>query len=171
MLHGFVHLCIHLLIIYEYYVKMHICIPSYQRAETCQAKTLSMLHKANVPSKNIIVFVANHDEYKIYKDTLNPLFYGDLRIGKKGLVQQRDFIMKSFPVGEQLVFMDDDVESIDFSLSSRYQNNTLMHFIKDAFQQCKKYGCHICLIYIIFQRTLPFQCFSESGGPSFGVET
>jgi hypothetical protein len=49
------------------------------------------------------------DEYELYKKTLDPSYYNQLIIGKKGLVQQRDFIMNQWENGKQIVFFDDDI--------------------------------------------------------------
>ena len=114
-----------------------VCIPSYKRAETCNEKTLKMLQDNNIPVKNIYVYVANKTEFDEYKKVLDPKLYKHLVIGKKGLVPQRQFIMNQWKEGQSIVFFDDDVESIDLSLSM-FKNKPLSHFFKHAFNECKK---------------------------------
>lgn len=127
-----------------------ICIPSYKRAETCRDKTLNMLKENKIERKLINVFVANKSEYEIYKKILNKNTYNKLIIGKKGLVQQREFIQKHYPKNKNILFLDDDVSSVDLSLSTKFKNLTLNNFIKKAFEICIKEGAHIWGVYPVF---------------------
>lgn len=127
-----------------------ICIPSYKRAKLCNEKTLATLHKHKIDSKKIYVYVANKEDYDLYKDILNPEFYHNLVIGKKGLVPQRQFIMEQWPQGKHLVFLDDDVESIDLMLSPRFKGHNLDYFIKEAFHECLKSDSFIWGVYPVF---------------------
>jgi len=126
-----------------------VCIPSYKRAETCNEKTLKMLQDNNIPVKNIYVYVANKTEFDEYKKVLDPKLYKHLVIGKKGLVPQRQFIMNQWKEGQPIVFFDDDVESIDLSLSM-FKNKPLSHFFKHAFNECKKQQSYIWGVYPVF---------------------
>jgi hypothetical protein len=127
-----------------------ICIPSYRRANFCNEKTLSTLQKHNIDSKSIFVYVANKEEYDTYKNVLNPSLYNKLVIGKKGLVPQRQFIMEQWPTNKHIVFMDDDVESIDLSLSPMFKKHSLDHFIKKAFETCVQHKSFIWGVYPVF---------------------
>jgi hypothetical protein len=127
-----------------------ICIPSYKRANFCNEKTLSTLHKHKINNKKIYVYVANKEDYDIYKKVLDPLLYNKLVIGKKGLVPQRQFIMEQWPQGKHIVFFDDDVESIDLSLSSRFKDHNLDYFINEAFKECVKNHSFIWGVYAVF---------------------
>jgi hypothetical protein len=58
-----------------------VCIPSYQRAEICNQKTLTTLKQQNIPANLIHVYVANKKEYDIYEKTLaNQSFLDSLPI-------------------------------------------------------------------------------------------
>jgi hypothetical protein len=127
-----------------------ICIPSYKRANFCNEKTLATLHKHKIDIKKIYVYVANKEDYDIYKETLNPELYNKLLIGKKGLVPQRQFIMEQWPKNKNIVFFDDDVESIDLSLSPKFKNHNLDYFIKEAFNECEKNHSYIWGVYPVF---------------------
>jgi len=124
-----------------------VCIPSYKRAELCQEKTLSTLAKNNIPAKKIYVYVANKDEYDEYNKVLDKTTFNKLIIGKKGLVQQRQFIMEQWPENKQIVFFDDDVKSIDLSMSNE---KTLDGFFKHAFKLCKEKGAYIWSVYPVY---------------------
>jgi len=104
-----------------------ICIPSYKRAEVCKDKTLATLHKYKIDPKRVYVYVANKEDYELYKKTLDESTYNKLVIGKKGLVPQRQFITNQWPTGKHIVFFDDDVQSIDLSLSPRFKGHNLVY--------------------------------------------
>ena len=126
-----------------------ICIPSYKRANFCNEKTLATLHKHNINPSCIYVYVANKEDYDIYKETLDPKLYNKLVIGKKGLVPQRQFIMEHWPQDKNIVFFDDDVESIDLSLSPRFKGHNLDYFIKEAFKECEQHNSYIWGVYAV----------------------
>jgi hypothetical protein len=96
------------------------------------------------------VYVANSEDYKLYEETLDKKTYNKLIIGKKGLVPQRQFIMNQWPQEKHIVFFDDDVESIDLSLSSQFKNHNLDYFIKHAYDQCVKNKSYIWGVYAVF---------------------
>jgi len=127
-----------------------ICIPSYKRAVVCKERTLNTLHKNNIDPKKINVYVANKEDYELYKTTLDPKTYNKLIIGKKGLVPQRQFITNQWPANKHIVFLDDDVESIDLSLSPAFKKHNLDYFIKYAFSECVKYKSYIWGVYAVF---------------------
>jgi len=127
-----------------------ICIPSYKRANVCNDKTLATLHKHKIDPKKIFVYVANKEDYDLYKDTLDPKSYNKLIIGKKGLVPQRQFITEKWSTGKPIVFFDDDVESIDLSLSPRFKSHNLDYFLKEAFNECEKNKSYIWGVYAVF---------------------
>jgi hypothetical protein len=127
-----------------------ICIPSYKRASFCNEKTLTTLHKHKINFNKIYVYVANKEDYDIYKKTLDPKLYNKLIIGKLGLVPQRQFIMEQWSQGKHIVFLDDDVESIDLSLSPQFKSHNLDYFIKYAFNKCVKNNAYIWGVYAVF---------------------
>ena len=127
-----------------------ICIPSYKRSQLCNDQTLNTLNKHKINSKFIYVFVANKNEYDDYKKILNPNFYNKLIIGKKGLVQQRDYISNYFNTDKQIIFFDDDVKKIDLTLSPRFKKKGLHNFFKDAFNDCMKYKSFIWGVYPVY---------------------
>ena len=127
-----------------------VCIPSYKREKVCNEKTLSTLHKHKIDPKKIYVYVANEEDYEIYKNHLNSKLYNKLVIGKKGLVPQRQFISEQWSVNKNIVFFDDDVESIDLSLSPKFKNHNLDYFIKDAFHECRENHSYIWGVYAVF---------------------
>ena len=127
-----------------------ICIPSYKRAVLCKEKTIATLHKHKIDPKKIFVYVANKEDYDLYHEKLDKNYYNKIIIGKKGLVPQRQFIMEQWPAGKHIVFFDDDVQSIDLSLSSKFKQHSLDYFIREAFKECVKNNAFIWGVYAVF---------------------
>jgi len=127
-----------------------VCIPSYKRSEVCRDKTLATLKKMNIPSSKIYVYVANKEEHEEYEKVLDKKTYNKLVVGIKGLVPQRQFIMEQWPEGKHIVFFDDDVQSIDLTMSSRFKGKSLESFFKEAFKECKTQKSSIWGVYPVF---------------------
>lgn len=127
-----------------------ICIPSYKRASICNEKTLTTLRENKIDPEKIYVYVANKEDHSIYLETLNPQSYNKLIIGKKGLVPQRQFIMNQWPDGKRIVFLDDDLQKIDLTLSKQFKSHSLDYFIKFAFSECVKHKSYIWGVYAVY---------------------
>jgi hypothetical protein len=127
-----------------------ICIPSYKRSKLCNEKTLTTLHNNHINNSRIYVYVANEDEYLLYKQELNKDFYGKIIVGVKGLVKQREFIMSCWGEHKHIVFMDDDISHIDLLLSPTFKNHNLDYFIKYAFSECNKHNSFIWGVYAVY---------------------
>ena len=89
-----------------------IAIPSYKRHTTLKKKTMKVLEHYKVPPSIIHIFVANREEEKIYKETLEPNSYGKIIVGKPGIKEIRNFMAKYFREGEKVVYLDDDLSKI-----------------------------------------------------------
>jgi hypothetical protein len=76
--------------------------------------------------------------------------YNKLIVGKKGLVPQRQFISNQWSENQKIVFLDDDIESIDLSLSPLFKKHNLDYFIKYAFSECSNYKSYIWGVYAVF---------------------
>ena len=89
-----------------------VAIPSYQRHNIIESKTLRMLARCNVSSNTIYIFVANETEKKMYEEFLDKTKYNKIVVGIKGITKQRIFISKYFPNNKYIISIDDDVEKI-----------------------------------------------------------
>lgn len=130
-----------------------VCIPSYKRASLCNDKTLECLHKYKVSKNLIYVFVANQQEYEIYSEILDKNKYNKIVVGKKGLVQQRQFIsnfINNKKLSSNIVLFDDDVKSIDLSMSKRFKSKSLSFFFKSAFKDCYLNKSFIWGVYPVY---------------------
>jgi len=103
-----------------------------------------------IPKQIVHVYVANKAEYESYKNRLDEDLYSHLHVGVVGLVQQREYIMSQWTEGQHIVFLDDDIAAIDFSLFGVFRNATLHHFMEHAFQTCKKHGAFIWGVYPVY---------------------
>jgi hypothetical protein len=102
-----------------------IAIPSYKRAELLKLKTLAVLQKYKIPRTRIYIFVADKDEEKIYNETIPHFMYGKIIVGERGLKNQRNFISKFFPKGQEIVNMDDDIAGFNYlSYKSKSKKKT-----------------------------------------------
>jgi hypothetical protein len=90
---------------------MKVAIPSYQRFDILKNKSLALLQKLNIPMDTVYVFCVE-EEYEQYKQLPCHVV-----IGKHGLREQRNFIIDYFEEGEELLCMDDDLESIDGNIN------------------------------------------------------
>ena len=120
-----------------------IAIPSYKRAVQLQNKTLTCLNNNNIPKELINIFVIE-EEYEEYLEKLNKNYYNKIIIGKLGLVPQKEFIQEYYPIGTRLIFLDDDVENVDLSLT---EYKSLNEFFEDAFTTCEEVGIYLWSVY------------------------
>jgi len=123
-----------------------VAVPSYKRAQLCNLKTLTTLHAMGINPNLVHVFVVP-EEFETYKEALDADKYSSIIAGRKGLVDQRDFICNYFPEGSHIVFLDDDIERIDLSFTD-YPN--LHAFFLDAFDKCVEYHSNIFGVYPVY---------------------
>ena len=67
-----------------------------------------------------------------------------------GLIAQRQYIMEQWPEGKHIVFLDDDIASIEFSLSFVFKDQTLDYFFQEAFKEIQKRRSYIWGVYPVF---------------------
>lgn len=126
-----------------------VAIPSYNRSDIITNKTLKTLAEGGVPANRIIIFVANKLEYQKYLGAVSNELYGKIVIGKKGITNQRRFIVNYFPEGQMIVSVDDDVEGLFIKKSDKILQKIVdVHdFFKDAFEHLKKENLYIWGVY------------------------
>jgi len=117
-----------------------IAIPSYLRHKELKNKTLNTLKNNNINPDKIYIFVANENEYNIYKNYLDENTYNKIIIGELGIRNQRIFISKYFNENEFIVSCDDDIEFfykfINKNKKLQTINNIEQEIIKN-FEYCK----------------------------------
>jgi hypothetical protein len=125
-----------------------IAIPSYGRPLGLQLKTLKMLRENGISASKIYIFVVG-EQYDLYEKALVADSYNCLVIGEPGITAQRRFIRNFFDKGQHVVSFDDDIESIDLSLT-HWKN--LDRFIEDAFLVCLDKKATLWGIYPTYNR-------------------
>ena len=81
-------------------MKYTIAIPSYRRPDILKNQTLAVLDRLSVNRDNIVIFVANEEEYETYNTILNGEY--QIVVGVRGISSQRKFYHNWFPIGERL---------------------------------------------------------------------
>lgn len=92
-----------------------IVIPTYKRHTIISGEkgTLYFLKQNNIPKEKIILFVADEEEKELYDTFVNKdLYSGTIVVGKKGILNQRHFIMDYFPEGQYIISIDDDIQDM-----------------------------------------------------------
>ena len=136
-----------------------IAIPSYKRVTTLRDKTLTFLKHQKIPSRLIHVFVANSEQEKLYRDTLQPGSYGKIIVGIVGMKNIRNFIAQYFPKGQAIFNLDDDISNMVELLKNRGNKTgekpvsrklpvgNLDRVIRQGFQECRKHQLSLFGIY------------------------
>lgn len=122
-----------------------IAIPSYRRCDLLINKTLNYLNKHNIPKNKIYIFVANKEEYNIYKKQL-PQY--NIVIGHLGIFNQRNFISNYFSEGQYIVEMDDDIDEIELKVKDNIYDKELApldfkKFVQMAYYKLKYYNLYL----------------------------
>ena len=90
-----------------------ICIPTYKRSHAIGNKTLSFLEKHNIDPEKVYIFLSDPDEREVYEKVISETRYNKNIIdGRKGAGGNRNFICDYFPVGTNILCLDDDVDDI-----------------------------------------------------------
>ncbi len=120
-----------------------IAIPSYKRSDILVDKTFNLLKNYNIPYDMIDIFVANEEEYYIYKKVLpNDI---NIIIGKKGIQHQRMFMSNYYDDDDRIVYLDDDIVKIEKKINDKelieLNGDEFMEVCKEGFDLCYKNNC------------------------------
>jgi hypothetical protein len=162
-----------------------IVIPSYNRPEMIQSKTLALLHQHNIPVNKIKIFVADKDQAILYKNKIPKHLYSEIIIGVLGLKNQRNFIMDYYKEGQHIVQLDDDLEKImelEIKTVDGQDNDKkrilipirdLDGFIKEAFRICVSKGIYLWGVYPLANERFMFPRMTTDlrfiVGPMWGI--
>ena len=84
-----------------------IACRTYKRSKIFLEQTYNTLSENNLTDK-LFIFVADQEEYDIYKQELANKTYKDLVVAVKGGTAARNFMIKYFPEGTFIFMIDDD---------------------------------------------------------------
>jgi hypothetical protein len=125
-----------------------VAIPTYNRPDEVTNKTLQTLKEGGVTKSRIYLFVANKQQEKLYEEAVPKNLYNKIVVGKKGIANQRNFIVKYFPENQYVVSIDDDVERLEILKGDKLvEMKDVDGFFKEAYKMLKKERLYIWGIY------------------------
>ena len=125
-------------------------IPSYNRPDGLYKKTLTILKKYNIDSKDITIFLHTQEEKESYESIIPKEYYGKIVIHSidKGIGKIRNFIMDHYKLGEQIVSLDDDVTGFLEPRTGKLKPiKSFKDLVKKAFDLCKENKCSLWGLY------------------------
>ena len=132
----------------------YIVIPSYNRSGSIIFKTLNFLFYHEIPINKIFIFISDNDEYENYKKVLGDRWKnvtaldevssqnGNLIIGRKGIRDQREFIVHFFREKSYIISIDDDVMDVLYQSGA---DAPLKSLPKGDFEKLIHYGALLML--------------------------
>ena len=125
-------------------------IPSFNRPDGLYKKTLTILKKYDISSKDIHIFLHNEEEKKLYEETIPKEYYGKIIVHglPKGIKGVRNFIVDYYPLNQEYISLDDDVTAIQEPRGAKLVNiKSLKELVKQGFELCKKNGLTLWGLY------------------------
>jgi hypothetical protein len=136
-----------------------VAIPTYNRYDVLEHKTLKTLMEGGVNKNRIYLFVANQEQYRFYEETIPKSMYKAIVIGKKGITNQRIFIANYFDEGQYVISMDDDVEEFQMLRGDKLVKlGNVAGFFENAYKLLKTNKLYIWGIYPVRN---PFFMYNE----------
>lgn len=126
-----------------------VVIPSYKRSHTLTKKTLHLLTSRGVRPEDIHIWVADSEEEEFYSAVVPRELYGEIRVSAPTLCASRNVIARSYPVGTNLVWVDDDLENLIVRLNDKETEPLadVDKFIEEAFSLTKSAGLNLWGVY------------------------
>lgn len=121
-----------------------IAIPTYQRYNELNLKTLNTLKHYQISSKKIFIFVSDDNEKMEYEKYISPDDYNEIVVGVLGITAQRNFITQYFSDGLYIISMDDDIESI---MNMGIEINDFNELIQSNYHLMDSHNCDTWGIY------------------------
>lgn len=118
-----------------------IAIPSYNRPNELLKKSLATLKYYKIPNSKIHIFLHSNEQKKLYEETIPKEFYGKLIVHTlpMGIGKVRNYIMDYFPIGKQIVSLDDDVSGYMEPFGKKLKPiKSLDEVIRKGFHLCKE---------------------------------
>ena len=125
---------------------MYIAIPTYNRSDVLEKKTLTTLLDGGIKPSQIYIFVANETEKKLY-EAIPSAKYNKIVVGELGITNQRNFINHYFKEGDHVVSIDDDIEGLYKLREKLVKVKDIAAFFQSAFDLLKKEHKYLWGIY------------------------
>jgi hypothetical protein len=116
-------------------VDYKIAIPSYNRIQQVEHRTLNFLFRHNIDHSKIYIFVhpLSYDEYVEVLKTKYPNI--NIVESKCGIKNSRNYINQYFNEGDKIVEIDDDIQDL-INLREDKPLENLNEFIEESFSMC-----------------------------------
>ena len=129
-----------------------IGIPSFRRAETLKNKTLALLNRHKIDPKRVTIFVADKQEYGIYKKALEGNPFNKIVIAAPGIIGVRNFMRLYYKEGTPVLFIDDDIKDIEILSNDGAETllpveNLERDIIQRGFNTMREHNSYIWGIY------------------------
>lgn len=120
-----------------------IPIPSYNRIGLLQKATLPMLDKYGCDPKRITIFVANDEQYKIYREALGTKY--EIVVAELGLLEVKRFYHNYYDAGTRLFNVQDDIHNIRQKQGNKLidYEGTIDELVELGFTTAEKFGAEM----------------------------
>lgn len=135
--------------------KWVVAIPSYDRLDAVERKTLTLVLQAGIQPTRVFVF-ADPSQHSDYEKKLKSTGVSVLR-GERGVRGQRNAIMRYFKPGSRVVEMDDDIDGLDVAINpidhergnslARVPDSNLEIVINHLWKVADQEGCKLWGLY------------------------
>ena len=117
-----------------------IAIPSYNRVETLMKATLPTLERYKADPKKVTIFVANDEQYAMYKNSI-PQKY-KLVVGELGLLEVKKFYHSHYDLGTRLFNIQDDIYDLKEKNDDKLKpmSGTLDNLVELGFEVAEAVG-------------------------------
>lgn len=128
-----------------------IAIPSYKREMKISKQSLDTLKRHNIPAEKIYIFVNDEEQRKDYEENVDASLYNEIvSCNTKGIANVRQKINDYFPLGTEVIQIDDDIrEFTKYNPTNEKMDKleNLNAFFCEAFENLKKYKKKLWGIY------------------------
>jgi hypothetical protein len=122
---------------------MRVVIPSYNRPQEIHEKTLAYLQRSNWNPENVLMLVADQDQFEQYHRSLRGSafdFFVELQITEPGLEASRSNARRRLlEENESIVWMDDDIEDVVVLLDDKLHHVPLGRVADDGFRALREH--------------------------------
>ena len=126
-----------------------IAIPSYQRPDRIKECSLKTLKKLDAKMSNVTVFVANDEQYKIYKKALSNV---NIVVGELGIGKQRIFINNYYDKDTKIFCLDDDIISLAQKNGDKLieYDSSLDQIVEKGYSICEKINARMWAVNPVY---------------------
>jgi hypothetical protein len=128
-----------------------VAIPTYDRPEIILRTTLAYLERSDWPTGQTTIWVSGEGQVPLY-DSLPAHWRARIRVGARGLQENRLAAERTYPEGTPLVWINDDVSAVRQLDPTAHRNLSevpIGRVIADGFNHCAESGAHLWGIYAV----------------------